>query len=436
MKIRYHKKALIVQVAALGYDFLRRNHGANWRDLTFKPINSVFPALTCPVQATFRTASLPESHGMIANGLFMRNLMRPLFWEQSAAHITGKRIWEDFRLRRKTVALLFWQQSLGESVDYLLSPAPVHKHHGGMIQDCYSVPQGLYKRLCRVLGRRFNLMHYWGPMASCKSSQWIAEATCNVISDPAIAPDLCLTYLPVLDYDLQRYGLEDSRSRRALNRLFEQLDLLAAACETAGYELLIFGDYAIGACSHEAIYPNLALRDVGLFAVRNIRGMLYPDFHRSRAFAVVDHEIAHVYLKDNCDLDKVIEALKSQRGIGRILDKNAQTQLGLAHANSGDLAIQAAEGYWLAYPWWNSRNEAPDYAGHVDIHNKPGYDPCELFWGWPPGSVSRDPTRIGGSHGLTGPDRQTCWASTFVTSQPDTIVGLADAVRTWLEENV
>lgn len=435
IKNKYQKKALIVQVAALGYDFLREHHDATWRGLTFKPINSAFPALTCAVQATFRTASLPQHHGMIANGLFIKNLMRPFFWEQSAALVTGKRIWEDFRMRGKKVGLLFWQQSLGESADCLLSPAPVHKHHGGMIQDCYSYPEGLYDKLCGKIGRRFDLMRYWGPMASSESSEWIAEATCNVISDPDIAPDLCLTYLPVLDYDLQRYGPGDSRSIGALTGLFEQLEQLAVACEAAGYELMIFGDYAIGACGKGAVYPNKVLRDAGLFAVRNIRGMLYPDFYRSRAFAVADHEIAHVYVKNRYDLDKVLEALKSMRGIGVIMDHEAQARAGLAHANSGDLVIQAEDGYWFAYPWWNDRREAPDYAGHVDIHNKPGYDPCELFWGWPPGSVSKDPSKIGGSHGLTGPNRRTCWASTFIKSEPDTIVGLAEAVRTWLEED-
>ena len=34
---------------------------------------------------------------------------------------------------------------------------------------------------------------------------------------------------------------------------------------------------------------------------------------------------------------------------------------------------------WFAYPFWLDDDRAPDYARTVDIHRKPGYDPCELF---------------------------------------------------------
>ena len=128
------KKLLVIQVAALGYEFLRAQNVTGMNGLMFKPMETVFPAVTCPVQASFRTATLPGSHGMVANGIFSRDLMKPLFWEQSSALIKGSRIWELFRKKGGKVALLFWQQSLGEDVDFLISPAPVHKHHGGMIQ--------------------------------------------------------------------------------------------------------------------------------------------------------------------------------------------------------------------------------------------------------------------------------------------------------------
>jgi len=157
------KKLLIVQVAALGYDLVRSHHGLSWEGLEVRAADSIFPALTCPVQASFRTASTPAVHGMVANGIFDRHLMKPMFWEQSARLVQGPRIWQNFRQVGKQVAMLFWQQSLGEDVDILLSPAPIHKHHGGMIQDCYAKPDGLYASLCRQIGRPFDLMHYWGP---------------------------------------------------------------------------------------------------------------------------------------------------------------------------------------------------------------------------------------------------------------------------------
>ena len=171
-------KLLVIQIAALGDDLLRRHlDGDTWQGLTFQPLEPVFPAVTCVAQASFRTASPPSSHGMVSNGVFLRSLRRAAFWEQSSALVTGERVWDSFRRRGKTVALLFWQQSLGEEVDYLISPAPIHQHGGGMIQDCYSRPAELYARLCNAIGRKFKLRHYWGPLASVKSTEWIAASS-------------------------------------------------------------------------------------------------------------------------------------------------------------------------------------------------------------------------------------------------------------------
>ena len=101
----------------------------------------------------------------------------PFLSKLTSALVAGERIWEGFRRRGGTVAMLFWQQSLGEAVDAVLSPAPIHKHHGGMIEDCYCRPAGLYGRLCDAVGGRFKLRHYWGPFASTKAGDWIAAAT-------------------------------------------------------------------------------------------------------------------------------------------------------------------------------------------------------------------------------------------------------------------
>jgi predicted AlkP superfamily pyrophosphatase or phosphodiesterase len=427
------KKLLIVQVAGLGHDFLCRHHGAAWQGLTFRPLESVFPALTCTAQAGFRTASPVSSHGMTANGLFHRDLNRPLFWEQSATLVAGPRIWESFRRRGKRVALLFWQQSLGEDVDILLSPAPIHKHGGGMVDSLYSKPAGLYDDLRRRVGRAFRLHDYWGPLASPRASDWIARATAALLADSRQAPDLCLTYLPALDYDLQRHGPDHPRSLKALTALIAQLNLLHAAAGQNGYDLLVFGDYAIGPVN-QALFPNRVLREQGLFQTRQVAGRHYADFPASLAFALVDHEIAHVHIKPGIDPAAIKNALTGIGGIGAIMDSTAQESAGIRNPRGGELLLVAKPGYWFAYPWWSQRSEAPDYAGHVDIHNKPGYDPCELFFGWPPVSVSQDPSRIHGSHGRPGSDRLAAWASTCpLPTVPSTLLDLARSVSLLLE---
>lgn len=425
------QRLLIIQVAGLGYDFfVRQNGGEELAGLRFRPAASMFPALTCPVQASFRTAAPPSDHGMVFNGAWSRQLRRPMFWEQSSALVAGPRIWDAARAAGKRVGLLFWQQSLGEEVDVLLSPAPIHKHHGGMIEDVYSRPAGLYRELVRRIGRRFKLMSYWGPLASVKSSQWIAAATAEVMAMGDQAPDLLFTYLPHLDYALLRDGPAGKKIPAVFFELIQVLGLLRDAARRNGYETAAFGDYAFGDVSRP-VYPNRLLRERGLMATRDVRGRLYPDFHYSRAFAVVDHEVAHVYVRDLADVAEVAEAFLEMDGVGEVLTGQAIADAGIGHANSGEVVLVAAEGYWFAYPWWTARREQPDYATHVDIHNKPGFDPCELFFGWPPPfAISTDATRVRGSHGRIGTGREIAWAASFdIGAAPADLIGLAKAVQ-------
>ena len=432
-----YKKLVIVQVAGLGHAFLRHHHGLSWKDIHFHPVTPVFPALTCTAQASFRTGLAPDAHGMVANGLYHRELRRPLFWEQSSALVAGPRFWEAFRARGKRVALLFWQQSLGESADIILSPAPIHKHGGGLVPSVYSQPAPLYTELCHTLGKTFPLFRYWGPLASAHSSEWIARATAALLVSRDHAPDLCLTYLPVLDYDLQRHGPDHPSARKALQALFTQLELIRSACDQAGYELLVWGDYAIGAV-RQALFPNRLLHAAGLLRSRSIGEHLYPDFHASQAFAVVDHEIAHIYTRSH-DADSPATTLAAVRAALAPLETTADILSpgdagGVTHPNSGELLLVAKPGAWLAYPWWTEEEEAPDYASHVDIHNKPGYDPCELFFGWPPFSVGRNPGRIRGSHGHAGHDALAAWCTTLPDApQEASLLDLTRFVRHHLE---
>jgi len=417
---------LVIDVAALG-------EPVEVPGLEFRSARCVFPALTCPVQASFRTAKRPAEHGMVANGLYFRRLGKVMFWEQSARLVAGERIWSALRRRGGKAAMLFWQQSLGENVDIVLSPAPIHKHHGGIIEDCYCRPADLYPRLCRAVGRRFRLRQYWGPMASWKSGQWIAEATAALLRDDKLAPELCLTYLPSLDYDFQRHGPGSRAAAKARSALATQLALLVETARQRSYEVIIFGDCRIQPV-RRAVFPNRVLAEAGLFKTRPVRDMLYPDFHASRAFAVADHQVAHVYVAAG-EEEAAREAFSQLPGITEIMDFDAQRAAGVAHANGGELLLVAEPGTWFAYPWWSDRHQEPDYAAHVDIHNKPGYDPCELFWGWPPGAVGRDAGRIRGSHGRAGQGDEVAWASTIdFDRQVGSIIDLARATRAWLEE--
>ena len=413
-------KNLIVVAAGLGYEDLESRGLLSMAGLTFRPAASVFPAVTCVAQATFRTAAEPCDHGMVSNGFFSRTLLKPSFWEQSAALVSGPRIWDAARAAGRKVGLYFWQQSLGESVDTVLSPAPIHKHGGGMIMRNYTQPAGMGDLLNRLCGT-FPLHRYWGPLASPKVGRAVL-ANFMAMAD-AHEPDIAFLYLPTLDYHAQRHGPASRAAGRALKEFRAQLERLAAFAEKKEAALTVCGDYAIAAVDLPPAHPNATLRKEGLFAVRPVDGRAYPDFYASRAFAMCDHEIAHVYVRHPEDVDRVAAALEAT-GEYEAVERRAGQHW--AHPAAGELLLLAKKGSWCAYPWWTDRREAPDWATHIDIHSKPGYDPCELFFdGLFTIRTCQDAGRVGGTHGRPS---TVAWASTDLHVGGDSMRAIAGRV--------
>lgn len=398
---------LIVSVAGLGWKDLEARKLTKQAGFSFIPADSVFPAVTCTAQASFRTASTARQHGMTSNGTFSRPFRKAACWEQAASLVEGPRIWDTARSAGRTVGMFFWQQSLGESADAIISPAPIHKHGGGMIMENYTLPAALGQQL-QAACRTFPLHRYWGPLASPKVGDAVVKSVEIALDTPS--PDIAFAYLPTLDYDLQRYGPSDARCARSFLLLKAQLTRLASLAERQGRHMLVFGDYPIGPVSNLPAFPNATLRQTGFFNVRHVRGMAYPDIYSSRAFALADHEIAHVYIPNPADIEPVRTCLEATNEYESVAVKTPDCEWG--HASAGELLLTAKAGSWCAYPWWTHKREAPDYATHVDIHSKPGYDPCELFFGsfFPPGTC-QDASRIRGTHGRHG-------QIAFATSKP------------------
>ena len=425
-------RLFVLQVAALGHQLVER-HDWTLDGMAWHAAAPVFPAVTCTAQASLRTAATPAVHGMVSNGRYVRELAKVLFWEQSARLVEGPRVWDGFRAAGKRVGMMFWQQSLGETLDLVLSPRPIHKHSGGMVQHCYGKPDSLYEELTRAIGKPFNLFRYWGPLAGRASGDWIVDALVSVMQSPTRAPDLLFGYLPHLDYDLQKWGPDDARIADTVSVARSQVQRAVDGAREAGYEVVIAGDYAIGPVSGGAIFVNRVLREHGCFDVMRVKGRAYPDFFGSAAFAMSDHEVAHVYLRDRAQRDRVRGILAAIAGIEQILDDEGKRAWGVDHATSGDFVLVAESGSWFAYPWWEAPGEAPDFATHIDIHNKPGFDPCELFWGWPPPAISGNTARVRGTHGRSDPDRAIGWATTCDwRDQPESVIEIAVAIKGWL----
>lgn len=410
-------KSLFVFAAGLGYETMERNAALRLAGLDFAPAAGVFPAVTCVAQASFRTASSPREHGMTSNAFYSRVLRRPSFWEQSSALVRGPRIWDGARTAGKRVGMYFWQQSMGESVDSLITPAPIHRHGGGMTMRNYTVPAAMGDELDRRCGT-FPLHRYWGPLASAKVGRAVIDNFVQMVETHPV--DHAFLYLPTLDYEAQRHGPQSPAALKAFAELRRQLERLAGFASVQGAELMVCGDYAIVPVTRPPAFPNIALRRAGLFSVRPVASRAYPDFHASRSFAMCDHEIAHVYVRNPEDVEAVAALLRATGDYAAVETRDAQDW---ANESAGEILLTAAEGSWCAYPWWTDRREAPDWATHIDIHNKPGFDPCELFFDRSLRiAVCQDCTRIGGTHGR---NRPVAVASSNAALRGDSLLSIA-----------
>jgi predicted AlkP superfamily pyrophosphatase or phosphodiesterase len=342
-----------------------------------RPLTANFPAVTCPVQTTYLTGLLPRDHGIVGNGWYFRDLSEVLFWKQSNRLVDGERVWDAARRRDPafTCANMFWWYNMYSSADIGVTPRPAYPADGRKIPDCYTAPRELRDELTARLGI-FPLFSFWGPATSVKASEWIARSALYVRRERH--PTLTLIYLPHLDYVLQRDG---PNSPRAAKDLREVDSLCAEIIEDArrdGAQIIVLSEYGITPVNR-AIDINRALRRAGLIAVRKELGREQLDPGASAAFAVADHQIAHIYVSDRQRIADVKSLIAALPGVERVLDDSGKAAFGLDHPRSGELVAVADANSWFTYYYWLDDDKAPDYARTVDIHRKPGYDPVELF---------------------------------------------------------
>jgi predicted AlkP superfamily pyrophosphatase or phosphodiesterase len=341
-------------------------------------LGTVLPAVTCSAQATFLTGLTPAQHGIVGNGWYFRDLGEIYLWRQHNRLVGGEKVWETARAAHPgyTAANICWWYAMGASTDITVTPRPIYHADGRKSPDCYTRPPGLHDRLTGELGD-FPLFQYWGPTASIASTRWIVTATRRVLAEHR--PDLLLAYLPHLDYDLQRFGPDSPQARRAARAVDAEIGPLLADAERAGATVVALSEYGITPARRH-IDINRALRRDGLLEVYTQDGMEYLDPWTSRAFAVSDHQIAHVYVADEADLPKVRDLVAGLPGVDEVLGKADQARYGLDHERSGELVAVAEPDAWFTYYYWLDDDRAPDFARGVEIHRKPGYDPAELFF--------------------------------------------------------
>ena len=340
-------------------------------------IGHVLPAVTTTVQSTYLTGAWPNEHGVVGNGWYFRDECEVKFWRQSNRLVQRPKLWEAARQIDSsfTCANLFWWYNMYSSADYAVTPRPMYPADGRKIPDVWTDPPDLRQWLQRELGQ-FPLFQFWGPATSIRATQWIADSAIRV--DQQFDPTLTLVYLPHLDYCLQRAGTDPGTIAQDLREIDEVCGKLIDYFAARAARIVILSEYGIMPVSRP-VHLNRVLRERGLIAVRDELGHELLDGGESGAFAVADHQVAHVYVNDRSRLNEVRTLIESTPGVDQVLEDEGKRQHHLDHERSGELVAIAAPDAWFTYYYWLEDRRAPDFARTVDIHRKPGYDPVELF---------------------------------------------------------
>ncbi|GAB3993897.1 alkaline phosphatase family protein [Spirosoma daeguense] len=419
------KKTVVLDVVGLSYSLIGENtpflkqwfaskHQAN--------IEPMLPALTTSAQSTYVTGKWPSETGIVGNGWYDRTDSEVKFWKQSNKLVAGEKIWERAKKidPNFTVSKMFWWYNMYSTADYSATPRPQYPSDGMKIPDCYTHPGDLRDKLQKELGT-FPLFQFWGPATTIKSSRWIADA--SMLVDKWHNPTLTLIYLPHLDYCVQKFGQDLVKIGNDLREIDDVCRDLIQFYEKQNAEVIVLSEYGITNVNRP-IHINRILREAGMIRYREERGLEVFDAGASPAFATPDHQIAHVYINDKSVYNKVRSLLENTPGIELVLDKEAQKKYHIDHERSGDFVVMADADSWFTYYYWLDDARAPDYARLVAIHQKPGYDPVEMFMdqtnpliklkaGYKLGRkllgfrylmnvISLDATLVKGSHGRVG----------------------------------
>jgi hypothetical protein len=400
------------------------------------PLDPGFPAVTCPVQATLTTGVRPAGHGIVANGLVDRGSRHLEMWISPDSVHRAPRIWDQLKRARPELRTAAWflLQSKHATADLVCLPAPRHNPDGTETMWCHTNPEPLYARLRETLGE-FPLHTFWGPIAGIESSRWIARSFVEAAREQP--PHFAVVYLPHLDYAAQRTGPDSPPAIAACGELDAEISRLVDDYRgLVGAEhltVLVAGEYRIRPVSH-AFFPNRVLREAGLLTVRDTPEGEILDMAASTAWALADHQIGHVFLRDAADValrDRVAGLFRGQPGVARVLAGDDLVAAGLAataaqddRSRCGDVVLESTSDSWQAYPYWLDDARAPSFARTVDIHRKPGYDPVELHIDrakLPAVSIPLDTSLVKGSHGARDPDDPH--ETIFIASRPGLVTG-------------
>lgn len=343
----------------------------------YVPLKPVLPAVTTTAQTTYVTGKYPSEHGIVGNGWYYHDDAEIHFWKQSNHLVQSPKVWDHAKKQDPTFtcANSFWWYNMYSTADYSCTPRPCYPADGRKLPDCYAHPPGLRDTLQEKLGM-FPLFKFWGPKTDRASSDWIAESAKHI--EEEYNPTLHMVYLPHLDYCLMKTGTTPAEVPQDLREVDEITGDLIDFFEARGVRVILLSEYGMSPVTR-AVHINQALRRAGLLSVRVEVGQELLDAGASKAFAVTDHQIAHIYVNEKSVLGEVRQIVSSLDGVAKVLDEAGKREHHIDHKRAGDLVAVSEPDAWFQYYYWLDDAKAPDFARCVDIHRKPGFDPVELF---------------------------------------------------------
>ena len=377
------QRLAVINVVGLSKDHLGK-HTPHITSLANKSsvhlLDPPLPAVTSTVQTTLLTGMEPKDHGIVANGWHERESNTTHFWRQSNSLVKGEMVWDAAKKRDPnfTCANMFWWFNMYSSADITVTPRPMYCADGRKIPDVWTNPSSLRTELQQTMGQ-FPLFNFWGPMANITSSKWIADA--SILVEQKFSPTLLFVYLPHLDYPLQKVGPNHLTISNELKRIDREVGKLIDHFHSQNMRVCVMSEYGIDEVN-STVSINKILRNAGLLSIREELGKEYLDAGQSEAFAVPDHQVAHVYVKNKEQISEVVSLLSNVDGVEQVIQEDERGDL--AHERCGEIVAIAKQNCWFTHDWWDNEATAPDYQQTVDIHRKPGYDPRELFLakGW------------------------------------------------------
>ena len=368
------KRVAVLNVVGLTRSVLeempRLRKWAEGKELSnFRP---AFPAVTCTAQSSYLTGKPVGEHGIVGNGWYDREAAEVKFWKQSNHLVKGEKVWEAAGV---DCSKMFWWYNMYSSAHFSATPRPLYPADGRKFFDIHTQPMAMREEMKADLGP-FPFPAFWGPKAGIGSSEWIA-ASAKWIEEKE-SPTLNLVYLPHLDYGLQKFGPGAPEMDVEYEAIDEVTCDLIEFLEGRDVKVLVLSEYGISKVS-KVIHLNRIFREKGWIQVKDELGLETLDCGGCQAFAVADHQVAHVYVNDPAIAQELREVVLALDGVQEIREGADLWGEGIGRDRGGDFVAVSEADAWFTYYYWTDDSKAPDFARCIDIHRKPGYDPVELF---------------------------------------------------------